>query len=91
MTRIHQRSLAIAAATSSRARYGQGLLSGEQSEMSSGGNGSPAGPREPHLDPADLLDEEDCQTSDFRRPKWGSVNRRRPRVRSDEPLGAPLH
>ena len=40
MTLIHQRSLAIAVTTSSTPRYGQGLLAGEQSEMSSGGNGS---------------------------------------------------
>ncbi len=40
ITLIYQRSLAIAVTTSSKLRYGQGLLSGEQSEMSSGGNGS---------------------------------------------------
>lgn len=40
MTRIHERSLAIAVTTSSRPRYGPGLLSGKQSEMSSGSNGS---------------------------------------------------
>jgi hypothetical protein len=42
MTLIHQRSFVIAVTTSSTPRYGQGLLSGEQSEMSSGGNGSGA-------------------------------------------------
>jgi len=55
------------------------------------GSGSPAGPREPDLDPVDLPDETNGQTSDFWRPKWILVNRRRSRVRSDEPFDAPLH
>jgi hypothetical protein len=43
ITLIRQRLLAITATTSSTPQYGQGLLSGEQSAMSSGGNGSLAG------------------------------------------------
>ena len=51
MTLIHQRSLAIAVTTSSTPRYGQGLLSGEQSEISSGGNGSAAPVRDREMQP----------------------------------------
>lgn len=71
--------------------YSDWLLHGTETEPANVPSGSSAGSREPDFDPVDFPDEMHCQMFDFQRPQRSAVKRRRPRVRSEELLGAPLH